>query len=697
MAAALLLGGLMLLAFAVRSWLNTKADAPWIFGDELTYSEMAKSFAAGHGFEVRGAPPNTRTLYPVVISPAWLIDSVQSAFVAAKAINTALMTLACVPLYLWARRLVSVGFALVAAALLLLLPAFAYTGTIMTENAFLPLFVLALYVLARALETPTLVWQLSAVALTLPAVAVRVQGLVLLAVLVTAIILDSLVAAWSGEKRLRSFVARLRRFTATGVALILLAAAYLAYALVSYDALSQGLGGYSGLAQLDFSLWNGLRWTVFTAGELVLAVAFLPACAFILLASAWLRPSARPAERAFASVSAAALLWVVPMAGFYASRYSQRIEERNMFYLEPLLLLALVTWVARGAPRPPRWTAVAVAIPAALLAAIPLERLLNISIVSDTFALIPVMRLTTLVEGGTDSARVLLALGAAAAAVLLVVVPQRLASVTIAAVVVFLGLSAWSVAGTLRDQSHATGLETGAEHADWIDDAVGSKADVPIVFTLGPGGQRAPVMADRVLEPVGGRRVRARLGRSHAHARRTDDHRQPWPLRPHAEWATACAALRRRSAALAIDGEKVAAEGRFVLYRVRPPLKVKSPLDGVYPDGWSGPNATYTNYTDQPGTVRVDVGRAGWGGPDAPGLVTIDVERIDSGRRVSTARWVVHSGSQRTFRLRAPGTPFRVKVGVQPTFSPATYGFGDARQLGAQLAFAFEPRSQSSG
>ena len=28
-----------------------------------------------------------------------------------------------------------------------------------------------------------------------------------------------------------------------------------------------------------------------------------------------------------------------------------------MFYVEPLLLLALVAWVARGAPRPARWTA----------------------------------------------------------------------------------------------------------------------------------------------------------------------------------------------------------------------------------------------------------------------------------------------------------------------------------------------------
>jgi hypothetical protein len=645
---------------------------------------------------VRGAAPNTRTLYPALISPAWLFDSVPTAFVAAKAINTVLMTLACVPLYLWARRLVSEGFALAAAVLLLLLPAFAYTGTIMTENAFLPLFLLALYALARALETPTIAWQLSAVALVLPAVAVRVQGLVLLAVLVTAIVLDSVVAAWSGGNRLRAFFARLRTFTPAGAALLLLVALYVAYALVSYENLAAGLSGYSGLAQLDFSLWSGVRWTVFHAGELVLAVGFLPVAAFLVLAAAWLRPSARPADRAFVSVTTAALVWIVPVAGFYASRYSQRIEERNMFYLEPLLLLALVAWVARGALRPARWTAVAVAVPAALLAVIPLERLLNISILSDTFGLIPLMRVSMVFDGGTDTTRVLVALGAAAAAVLFVFVPTRLAGVTIAAVAVFLALSAWSVAGTLRVQSHAAAIETQTEHADWIDDAVGSKAHVPFVFTADLGANAnllfqtefwnrsvGDVYGLDSADPTGNAVIPTTVD-DRGRLIRTPEGR---PLAPRYVVG---------QPTLAIDGKKIAEEGRLVLYRVRPPLKITSSLDGVHADGWSGPNAVYTNYSRKPGTVQVDVGRAGWGGADVPGAVTIDLERVDTGSRLATARWVVHSGLKRTFRLRTPATPFRVKVGVQPTFSPSTYGFADARQLGAQLAFRFEPAAGGS-
>ena len=82
----------------------------------------------------------------------------------------------------------------------------------------------------------------------------------------------------------------------------------------------------------------------------------------------------------------------------------------------------------------------------------------------------------------------------------------------------------------------------------------------------------------------------------------------------------------------------------------------------------------------------VEAGRAGWTGQDTPSQVTIAVERLD-GRPVSRARWIVHSGLKRTFRLRTPPAPYRVKVGVERTFSPAQFGQADTRQLGVQLAF----------
>ena len=364
---------------------------------------------------------------------------------------------------------------------------------------------------------------------------------------------------------------------------------------------SAATGAYSSL---EYSLSEGLRWTVFHAAELVFAVGVLPAAAFLLLAGAWLRPSADAAERAFVCVTGAALLWIVPQAGFFAARYSERIEERNMFYVEPLLLLALVAWVARGAPRPARWTAVAVAVPVALLPAIPLERVFNVSLLSDTFGLIPLMRVSTLVDGGVDAVRALIAVGAVAAALLFVLVPRRFAALTIVAVAAFLSMSAWSVAGTLRDQANATRAETHTGNPDWIDERVGPDTDVPFIFTpdlvanphllwqtefwnRSVGDVYGLNAVDPTSVPVVPTTIDAR-GR----IVRTSDGAALSPRYVVAQ------------PGIDIAGEQVAAEGRLVLYRVDGPLRLESQLDGVYGDGWSGPNATYTNYAERRGTVQ---------------------------------------------------------------------------------------------
>ena len=344
----LLLAGLMLLAFVGRMWLNGRVDAPWIMTDELAHSEMAKSFADGDGFEVRGSPSYARTLYPVLISPAWLADSVETAFAATKAINTVLMTLACVPVYLWARRLMSEGWALAAAMLFLLLPAFAYTATIMTESAFLPLFLLALLALARALETPTVLWQLCAVATALVAAAVRLRPRPARSVR------DGdpprCACGWvESESRTAGDRYAPTALCGHGSRPAGCALAFVAYGLVG-GGLSGAFGGYRSVLDLEY-LMEGLRWTVFHAAELVLAVGILPAAAFLVLAGVWMRPGSSPADRAFVSVTAAALLdraasRVLRVPVLVANRGAQHVLRRA------LLLLALAAWVARGAPCP---------------------------------------------------------------------------------------------------------------------------------------------------------------------------------------------------------------------------------------------------------------------------------------------------------------------------------------------------------
>ena len=54
-----------------------------------------------------------------------------------------------------------------------------------------------------------------------------------------------------------------------------------------------------------------------------------------------------------------------------------------------------------------------------------------------------------------------------------------------------------------------------------------------------------------------------------------------------------------------------------------------------------------------------------------------------------TLHWVVHSGKQRVFYVRAT-PPTRVEVQIKPTFSPHQFGnSSDRRQLGAQVFYSF--------
>ena len=134
---------------ALRMALAGRTLSPWIMVDELIYSELAKSFASSGQFLVRDVPSTGYGfVYPVLIAPAFgLFASVPSAYHAAKLINAAVMSLTAVPVYFLARRLLTPGLALAAAALAVLVPSMLYTGTLMTENAFYPLFALAVLVL----------------------------------------------------------------------------------------------------------------------------------------------------------------------------------------------------------------------------------------------------------------------------------------------------------------------------------------------------------------------------------------------------------------------------------------------------------------------------------------------------------------------------------------------------------------------
>ena len=142
------LAAIVVVSSAVRDRCSRdRIVAPWIMVDELIYSELAKSLAAHGHFLVRGVPSTGYGfVYPVLIAPALAALHVgpDARTHAAKAINAVVMSLAAVPAYFLARRLLSRrGSRSAPRRSRVLVPSMLYTGMLMTENAFYPLFLLA--------------------------------------------------------------------------------------------------------------------------------------------------------------------------------------------------------------------------------------------------------------------------------------------------------------------------------------------------------------------------------------------------------------------------------------------------------------------------------------------------------------------------------------------------------------------------
>src|SRR5205823_7975312 len=102
-------------------------------------------------------------VYPLLAGLPLSMHNAERGYAALKVLQAVVMSLVAVPVYLWGRTLMARGWALVAAALSLCLPALAFTGFVMTEVAFYPIVALTAWLLARALVRPTAASQTLAV------------------------------------------------------------------------------------------------------------------------------------------------------------------------------------------------------------------------------------------------------------------------------------------------------------------------------------------------------------------------------------------------------------------------------------------------------------------------------------------------------------------------------------------------------
>ena len=438
--------------------------------DELIYSELAKSLAAGGRFLLRGEHTAAYGfVYPALIAPAWaLFDAIPQAYAAAKAINSFVVSLSAIPAYLLARRVLSPYYALGAAVLVMAVPTLLYSGMLMTENAFYPAFLLAALAMCMWLEKPDgkrLAFVLGAALL---AYLTRAQAVAILPALAVAPFLVC------GRRALREF----RWFFVAGAGAVLLV---VVVQLARGASVFGVFGAYEVAGTSSYTASGVSHWLLWHWEELILSFGIVPFAALIVLA---LTMRGRPrADRAFLATAVTLSFALVLEVATFASVHALRIEERTMVYVVPLFLIALMLWIERGCPRPPL-----IAVPAAIAAvalpvALPYTKLIGLPAVSDTPALVAIWSIAPHFGGIGNLRWVVLVAGLAICAVFLFV-PRRYALVLPVLVFLYFGISQKPLEGKYR-QTSILDLFQGitAPHPDWVDRAVGGDAQVTLIWS----------------------------------------------------------------------------------------------------------------------------------------------------------------------------------------------------------------------
>jgi hypothetical protein len=443
----------------------------------------------------------------------------------------------------------------------------------------------------------------------------------------------------------------------------------------------------------SYEVGEALRYLGWHVAELSLYVLVIPLAATIVLVARARSLDAR--LQAFLAATVSLTVCIVPVVAIFASEFSDRIQERNMFYVAPLFCISLLTWVERDAPRP-RLLAVAAALVSVLLViAVPLERFITTSALTDTLMLLPFWSLQDRI--GSDWME-LAALGLAAAlAAAFLFVPRRYA---LALPLLVLGLWIlairpiwWGTHGFERFSRGALFQGIRTVDRDWVDRALPPGARAAFLWTgrtdrltvnQNEFFNRAVGPVYYVTDPTPGGlpETPVRIDPETGEVTFSDGE----PVRDR--YLLADSSFEPDGVALATD------EGwGITLWRVRAPLLSAVRVDGLYPnDTWSGETVTYTRRRCLPGTLTVMLS-------SDPSLF-VEPQTVvarSNGRVVGRVR----VGPYGRVHLRVPVAPTpgttecRIVYTVEPTAVPAEITGGvnpDPRELGAHFdRFFYEP------
>ncbi len=450
---------LVALGAAARAVAAQGVAAPWIAPDEPTYGMLGRSlWETGRFLLLGAAAPFYGVVYPALAGLPLTLFAGETGVRALQVVQAVVMSATALVVFAWGRTFVPPRLALLAAALAAALPSLAYSGLIMTEAAYYPVGTLALLALARSLERPSLERQAVAVTAILCASLTRLQGLVLLPVLFTAVALAAVL-----ERRARV----VRRY---GPTLTLIAGAsviLLAFHVAGRS--GEALGAYTTTADTSYRLGPTLTWTVWHVGVLFLLVGGVPLLATATLGAQGLLAGERdPRVRALLAVSLAYAAWSLLQVGAFSSRFTAVLEERYLLTVAPPLFLCFAVWLHRGAPRPPRAAAAALVVVLAPVAALPARRLSDPNLEPNAFTALAFLHLREWSSAGWVRAAWLA--GAALVALAFALVPRRTVAALPAGVLALLvAASVLAHADVRRFSNDLRRQLVGDAPPDWID------------------------------------------------------------------------------------------------------------------------------------------------------------------------------------------------------------------------------------
>jgi len=687
MLAAIPVAVIALVVLSLYFWEASSRKTPTIFSDELEWSQLSRAIAATGRASALGEPRPFKSLYAYVIAPAWWANSVGAGYAAIKYLDSVLMCLTAVPVYLTARMLVPKRIAVVAGFASILTSAMFYATFILPEALAYPVFAAVAYLCVRSLAGGGRRWTIAAIVGCLVAAEVRGE----LAMLGAAYALAAIVlfAAGPTSRRLRAGWSVLDH---VGAGILVLGGL-----IVLNQVVSSQSPEYAVITQT----WQHRMWSLgFQAGSAFsIGIGVLPAITG--LAALWL-PHRRhePAWRAFAALTASAVFTVSAYTGIKAAYlstvFATRVEERNMIYLGPLLIVGCAVY----------FTSRRIWLPGLLVAAGFVTWLVTAYGYQLEYPYFEAPGYGVAVMANRswhwDQPTIRTWMYVACAVFFVVALLPRLPRVparawqAVAAAAALVAV-AWALTGEITSargsNASANALVANlAKPLDWVDVAANRK---PVTFfgeNVGDANGvwllefwNKSIVHDWTLDATAPRPDPTVT----PNVKSTDGRMDPDPGTDYVV----------TSGGVTVKGTPVDSRPGLVLQRITHPWHLEESLSGRSGDGWIGTDAQYARLGTGRGTVTVSASRAGFCNQSAPKThVTIrlgtaalnEQQKPVLGRTLVTRRRILANCDQWAEKLPVRA-PFVVTVHVSPTVRPSDYGASDARDLGAQVGWTFTP------